>query len=801
MQMLTIAMRMVYHGITMTNKAKFIGIIAVAAFFGLTLISCLDLLNDQSVATPTANPPAGTYPAAQTVSLFCDTSGASIFYTIDGSAPDAGSARYSAPIPISATTTLRAIAIKNDKESRILTAAYTINASAQLESIAVTTYPTKTQYSIGDSLDTAGMVVTATYSDSTTAAVTGYDLSGFSSTTEGSKTVTVTYEGKTANFTVMVNPPGKTLSSIAITTPPTKTQYNIGETLNTAGMVVTATYSDNTTAAVTGYATSGFDSTTGGQKSVTVSYGGQIANFTVTVNAAKTLLSIAVTTQPTKTVYTQYEALDTAGMVVTATYSDSTTEVVTTYNTSGFSSTTTGQKTVTVTYSGKIASFTVTVNPAADGSQVASWKGLTVPAATTAKHYSTYQSKTDVILVAPASTSSGYAYNVLSYSLNEYAGQEITINVSMDVWLAISTKVAWQINQAPSYPVIAGSTSTSLTANQWNTVTGSTTVTPESGNILYLSKDQLVGGNPATLGDPVGNVEIYITGFTITINGHIENPEPPNDARIKDPAAQTTQLSNPSFTLVTKPHGGGNKWLIQAQNLGYETWDEDTSGDANFRWYGQNQGGGAAFRAEWGDPVRPKDFLARVGYFWGNGGTHTSYGNIYCGFNFTKSGQYRGNFSYIGIYGWSRNPTVEYYIVENSYGNAWNDHAGYIARLNQDTIQGDEMEEYTLDGSVYKVYKKARTGPSIEGNNTSFTQFFSVRQTARTSGTISITEHFKEWEKRGMNLGSNMYECKFKVEVGGTPSQNGGSATGWFDATFIQFYRTDNTGAILHITQ
>jgi len=297
----------------------------------------------------------------------------------------------------------------------------------------------------------------------------------------------------------------------------------------------------------------------------------------------------------------------------------------------------------------------------------------------------------------------------------------------------------------------------------------------------------------------VSTVDTTKSGTAKVTVSQLAAPPTITDPRVLNPASQTAQLSNPSFAQVTKPHRGGNTPL-PGSPYGYETWDEDTSGDANFRWYGANQGGGAAFRAEWGNPNRPKDFLARVGYFWNTGNPHTSYGNIYCGFNFTKSGQYRGNFSYIGIYGWSRSPTVEYYIVENSYGNAWNDHDGYIARLNQDTIQGTDMGSYTLDGSVYKVYRKSRTGPSIEGNNTSFTQFFSVRQSARTSGTISITEHFNKWDELGMHLGSNMYECKFKVEIGGTPSQNGGSTTGWFDATFIQFYRANDDGSIIQIT-
>jgi len=81
-------------------------------------------------------------------------------------------------------------------------------------------------------------------------------------------------------------PSGKTLVSIAVTTQPTKTVYNIDEALETAGLVVTATYSDGTTAAVTGFTTSGFSSATAGQKTVTVTYEGKTATFTVTVTAS-----------------------------------------------------------------------------------------------------------------------------------------------------------------------------------------------------------------------------------------------------------------------------------------------------------------------------------------------------------------------------------------------------------------------------------------------------------------------------------------------------------------------------------
>jgi hypothetical protein len=84
----------------------------------------------------------------------------------------------------------------------------------------------------------------------------------------------------------------KTLVSIAITTQPNKTTYKVGESLDTAGMKVTATYSDGSnTAEVTGWTTSGFNSAApAANQTVTVSYteGGvtQTATFTVTITAS-----------------------------------------------------------------------------------------------------------------------------------------------------------------------------------------------------------------------------------------------------------------------------------------------------------------------------------------------------------------------------------------------------------------------------------------------------------------------------------------------------------------------------------
>lgn len=79
-----------------------------------------------AVSTPTFSPAGGTFTTAQTVTISCSTSGATIYYTIDGSTPSESSTTYNGPITISETTTLKAKAIKDGTESNVATATYTI---------------------------------------------------------------------------------------------------------------------------------------------------------------------------------------------------------------------------------------------------------------------------------------------------------------------------------------------------------------------------------------------------------------------------------------------------------------------------------------------------------------------------------------------------------------------------------------------------------------------------------------------------------------------------------------------------
>jgi hypothetical protein len=123
---------------------------------------------------------------------------------------------------------------------------------------------------------------------------TGIDDKGLLSVAAGESAETLTVKavsaadpGKsdTAEVTVI-----KSVQSIAITTPPGKTTYGQGEELDLTGLTVTVTFTDSTkeTVAAGNLAVSGYDKDKPGTQTITVTYGGETATFTVTVTAAGT---------------------------------------------------------------------------------------------------------------------------------------------------------------------------------------------------------------------------------------------------------------------------------------------------------------------------------------------------------------------------------------------------------------------------------------------------------------------------------------------------------------------------------
>ena len=150
------------------------------------------------------------------------------------------------------------------------------------------------------------------------------------------------------------------LENIKIAKQPTKLEYTEEEKFDKTGMKVIATYSDGTEVGVTNYCkiTNG-ENLTKGQTNVTITYREDDKTVettqTITVKekspvVQKTLESIKITTPPTKTVYTEGESFDKAGMEVKACYSDKTETVITNYEITNGENLTKGQTSVTIKY-------------------------------------------------------------------------------------------------------------------------------------------------------------------------------------------------------------------------------------------------------------------------------------------------------------------------------------------------------------------------------------------------------------------------------------------------------------------
>lgn len=82
--------------------------------------------SDGKPSAPSFSPASGKYLETQSVTLTTSTEGATIHYTLDGTTPTSESATYSAALNISATTTIKAVAIKDEVSSSVASATYTI---------------------------------------------------------------------------------------------------------------------------------------------------------------------------------------------------------------------------------------------------------------------------------------------------------------------------------------------------------------------------------------------------------------------------------------------------------------------------------------------------------------------------------------------------------------------------------------------------------------------------------------------------------------------------------------------------
>jgi hypothetical protein len=95
---------------TVTATESVTAMAAASGYANSATANSVITISESAAATPVISPATGTYTAAQTVTITDGTSGASIYYTTDGSQPTTASAKYSSPFAVSSTTTVNAIA-------------------------------------------------------------------------------------------------------------------------------------------------------------------------------------------------------------------------------------------------------------------------------------------------------------------------------------------------------------------------------------------------------------------------------------------------------------------------------------------------------------------------------------------------------------------------------------------------------------------------------------------------------------------------------------------------------------------
>lgn len=159
---------------TIANGRVYVGGRNAVTVYGLLSASI------SPAATPTISPTSGTYTSAQSVTIADITSGASIYYTSDGSTPTTSSMLYAGPIRVLSSETIQAIAVASGySQSAVASATYSINSSSGGQ----------TEVSLSSVANAYGI-----YTDATTFSTGGFDGGGsaYSAAQLGS---TVTFSG------------------------------------------------------------------------------------------------------------------------------------------------------------------------------------------------------------------------------------------------------------------------------------------------------------------------------------------------------------------------------------------------------------------------------------------------------------------------------------------------------------------------------------------------------------------------------------------------------------------------------
>gem|GEM_PF-3939520 len=263
--------------------------------------------------------------------------------------------------------------------SQTITLLFNLEIRDVPDEIGFACLPQKLEYSIGDTLDVRGGMLSLRFCNDSLAyiPITRQMVSGFNSSTPGVKTLEVTVDDLTIYFRVIIRdnvtliPEPVVISNVIVEKLPDKLKYDIGDTLDVTGGVLVAIFSDGSTdtVAMQNSMVGGFSSEMVGTVLLTVKYKYFTNVFSVSVIdhfapiVQPTVVSAVLTTLPLKLEYNIGQVIDVGGGLLTVTYSNDSIvmKALQSSMVKEFDSSKAGMQWVTIEYAGMLNRFCVEI--------------------------------------------------------------------------------------------------------------------------------------------------------------------------------------------------------------------------------------------------------------------------------------------------------------------------------------------------------------------------------------------------------------------------------------------------------